>query len=111
MTAATGWSATATAAFSGALLVSAVTGIPVGRVIDRRGPRAVMTTGSVLGVVALLATALAPNLIAFTAAWLLAGVGSHVQILSSRRCEGSSRARACGALFVWVVSDLRPELG
>ncbi|WP_328690168.1 MFS transporter [Streptomyces phaeochromogenes] len=75
ITAATGWSTTATtAAFSGGLLVSALTGIPVGRVLDRRGPRAVMTTGSVLGVIAVLAIAYAPNLAAFTAAWLLAGV-------------------------------------
>ncbi|MFF8481882.1 MFS transporter [Streptomyces antibioticus] len=75
MTASTGWSTTATtAAFSGALLVSALAGIPVGRILDRRGPRAVMTTGSVLGVTAVLAIASAPNLIAFTAAWLLAGV-------------------------------------
>ncbi|MEU9240673.1 MFS transporter [Streptomyces sp. NPDC048385] len=75
ITAATGWSTTATtAAFSGALLVSALTGIPVGRILDRRGPRTVMTTGSVLGVIAVLAIAYAPNLAAFTAAWLLAGV-------------------------------------
>ena len=75
ITSATGWSATATtAAFSGALLVSALAGIPVGRILDRRGPRAVMTTGSVLGVAAVLAIAWAPNLAAFTAAWLLAGV-------------------------------------
>ncbi|UXY30886.1 MFS transporter [Streptomyces sp. HUAS TT20] len=73
--AATGWSTTATtAAFSGALLISALTGIPVGRILDRRGPRAVMTTGSVLGAVALLAIAHAPNLLTFTVAWLLAGM-------------------------------------
>ncbi|MDT0481897.1 MULTISPECIES: MFS transporter [Streptomyces] len=75
ITAATGWSTTATtAAFSGALLVSALAGIPVGRILDRRGPRAVMTTGSVLGVVAVPTIAYAPNLAVFTAAWLLAGV-------------------------------------
>ncbi|OPG10145.1 MFS transporter [Streptomyces sp. GKU 895] len=75
ITASTGWSSTSTtAAFSGALLVSAVTGIPVGRILDRRGPRAVMTTGSALGVAAVLAIACAPNLVAFTAAWLLAGI-------------------------------------
>ncbi|MGX1914267.1 MFS transporter [Streptomyces phaeochromogenes] len=75
ITAATGWSATATtAAFSGGLLVSALTGIPVGRILDRRGPRAVMTTGSLIGVIAVLAIAYAPNLAIFTAAWLLAGV-------------------------------------
>lgn len=75
ITADTGWSATATtAAFSAALLVSALTGIPVGRILDRRGPRAVMTTGSALGVIALLVLAYAPNLAVFTAGWLLAGV-------------------------------------
>lgn len=49
ITAATGWSATATGgwpatttAFSGALLISAVAGMPVGRILDRRGPRRVV---------------------------------------------------------------------
>jgi MFS family permease len=75
ITVATGWSATSTAAaFSGALLVSALTGIPVGRILDRHGPRAVMTTGSLIGVAAVLAIAYAPNLPIFAAAWLLAGV-------------------------------------
>ncbi|MGP4087851.1 MFS transporter, partial [Streptomyces sp. KR55] len=71
----TGWSATSTtAAFSGALLVSALIGIPVGRILDRIGPRAVMTTGSALGVAAVLLIANAPNLAVFAAAWMLAGV-------------------------------------
>ncbi|WP_329553628.1 MFS transporter [Streptomyces sp. NBC_00696] len=75
ITADTGWSTTSTtAAFSGALLVSAITGIPVGRILDRRGPRAVMTLGSVLGVTAVLLIASAPNLMVFTAGWLLAGM-------------------------------------
>ncbi|MGI3226122.1 MFS transporter [Streptomyces sp. GTA36] len=75
ITADTGWSTTSTtAAFSGALLVSAFTGIFVGRILDHRGPRAVMTIGSVLGVAAVLLLAYAPNLAVFTAAWLLAGV-------------------------------------
>lgn len=62
----TGWSTTATTgAFSAALIISALAGIPVGRILDRRGPRAVMTTGSLLGVVAVLAIAYAPNFLAF----------------------------------------------
>ncbi|KQV17582.1 MULTISPECIES: MFS transporter [unclassified Kitasatospora] len=74
ITAATGWSsARTTAAFSAALLVSALVGIPIGRVLDRHGPHVVMTTGSVLGVAALVGIALAPNLAIFSAAWLLAG--------------------------------------
>ncbi len=45
-TAATGRPAgAATAAFSLALVISALAGIRVGRILDQRGPRAVMTTG------------------------------------------------------------------
>ncbi len=75
ITADTGWSTTAaTAAFSAALLVSAAAGIPVGRILDRRGPRAVMTTGSALATASVLAIAAAPNLAVFTGSWLLAGM-------------------------------------
>ncbi len=75
ITADTGWSTTATTgAFSTALIVSALAGIPVGRILDHRGPRAVMTTGSVIGVASILAIARAPNLAVFTVAWLLAGL-------------------------------------
>ncbi|MEW9514796.1 MFS transporter [Streptomyces bacillaris] len=75
ITTATGWPAGATtAAFSAALLVSALAGIRVGRIIDRHGPRTVMTTGSVLGFLSVLIIASAPNLPAFTAGWLLAGL-------------------------------------
>ncbi|MFD7629774.1 MFS transporter [Streptomyces sp. NPDC059851] len=74
ITDATGWPASfTTAAFSAALIVSAVVGIYVGRVLDRRGPRTVMTAGSVLGPLSLLVVAAAPNLAVFTAGWLLAG--------------------------------------
>ncbi|MFJ5780327.1 MFS transporter [Streptomyces sp. NPDC093094] len=70
----TGWPAGATtAAFSAALVVSAVVGIFVGRVLDRRGPRAVMTAGSVLGPLSLLLVAAAPDLAVFVAGWLPAG--------------------------------------
>ncbi|WP_407661042.1 MFS transporter [Kitasatospora purpeofusca] len=74
ITADTGRSTPATtAAFSAALLVSALAGIPIGRILDRIGPHIVMTTGSLIGVAALIAAALAPNLPVFLAAWLLAG--------------------------------------
>ncbi|GGV72717.1 hypothetical protein GCM10010228_32570 [Streptomyces massasporeus] len=55
-------------------MASALTGIPVGRILDRRAARAVMTTGTVQGVVAVLSIAYAPNLAVFTAAWLMAAV-------------------------------------
>ncbi|MGC2998536.1 MFS transporter [Streptomyces sp. G35A] len=74
ITAATGWPAGATtAAFSLGLVVSALAGIPVGRVVDRHGPRAVMTAGSTLAAVSLLIVAAAPDLAVFTAGWALAG--------------------------------------
>ncbi|MFD3488774.1 MFS transporter [Streptomyces sp. NPDC058665] len=70
----TGWpSGATTGAFSLALLISAFAGIRVGRIIDHRGPRTVMTAGSALGVVSLLIVAAAPNLPVFFAGWLLAG--------------------------------------
>ncbi|MCF2530230.1 MFS transporter [Yinghuangia sp. KLBMP8922] len=71
----TGWSASAsTAAFSVALAVSGIVGIPVGRLLDRRGPHLLMTAGSAVAVLAVLAVAWAPNLWWFAAAWVLAGV-------------------------------------
>src|SRR5699024_8736715 len=70
----TGWSAVSvSAAFSVALVVSALAGVAVGRYVDRHGPRRVMTTGSILGVVALAVVAAAPNLLVFFAGWTLAG--------------------------------------
>jgi MFS family permease len=75
MAADTGWStAQLTAAFSLALVVSALVGVPVGRVLDRTGPRAVMTAGSVLAVPAVLAVATATSLPWFVASWVLVGV-------------------------------------
>ncbi|MFD5106323.1 MFS transporter [Streptomyces cinereoruber] len=75
ITAATGWSGTATmAAFSLALVVSGITGIRVGKIIDHRGPRTVMTAGSAAGVLSLVLVAAAPNLLVFFTGWLLAGL-------------------------------------
>ncbi|MEV6340722.1 MFS transporter [Nocardia vinacea] len=71
----TGWSAPViTAAFSISQLAAAITGVPIGRVIDRIGPRKVMTAASVLAVPALTVVATAPNLAVFYGGWLVAGV-------------------------------------
>ncbi|SDY53883.1 Predicted arabinose efflux permease, MFS family [Modestobacter sp. DSM 44400] len=75
ITADTGWSATSTtAAFSAGLVVSALAGVPVGRGLDRWGPRRVMTAGSLLAVPAIVGVALAPSYWCFLAAWCVVGV-------------------------------------
>ncbi|KAA0092075.1 MFS transporter [Mycolicibacterium sp. P1-18] len=71
----TGWSAPAvTAAFSAGLVTAAVVGIPVGRWLDRVGPRWIMTAGSALGCLTMVAVAAAPNYGWFVAAWIVGGV-------------------------------------
>ncbi|MEO5316772.1 MFS transporter [Pseudarthrobacter sp. CC12] len=70
----TGWDpAFVTGAFSAGLLVSAAAGIAVGRILDRTGPRTLMIGGSLVGILALVIVAAAPNLLVFFAAWLVAG--------------------------------------
>lgn len=72
----TGWSAQfVTLAFSGSLVVSALLGVPVGKLIDRHGPRWVMALGSLLSAAALALVAASDNSIVFAAAWILAGFG------------------------------------
>ena len=71
----TGWSiAAVTAGFSLGLVVAAVAGVPVGRLLDRYGPRPVMTAGTLLAIPAILAVAASQTLLEFLAAWAFAGV-------------------------------------
>lgn len=70
----TGWSLSALiAAFSGSQVTSAICGIAVGRIIDRYGPRIIMTSGSVLAIPAVLTIAYAQTYAVFFIGWLLAG--------------------------------------
>ncbi len=102
----TGWSAPAvTAAFSSALVTAAVLGLAVGRWLDRNGPRAVMTVGAVLGVLALLGVATAPNFGWFLAAWIVAGVAMS-GVLYAPAFAALTRwfgSRAVGALTVLTL--------
>lgn len=71
----TGWSHTAiTAALTFGLIVSAIAGLRVGKLLNVNGPRRLMTVGSLIGVVALLMVAWSPNLVWFYIAWLIAGL-------------------------------------
>ncbi|MBT2596430.1 MFS transporter [Arthrobacter sp. ISL-72] len=89
----TGWSDTAiTAAFSAGLIVSALAGIRVGRILDRHGPRLVMTAGAVLGTAALVLVGTAPALPWFIAAWLVAGPSADRPDLGGRLRRHGVRA-------------------
>ncbi|MBO9578364.1 MAG: MFS transporter [Microbacteriaceae bacterium] len=71
----TGWGlALVNGLFSVGLVVSALAGIVVGRVLDRRGPRLVMTTGSVLAVAGFAVVAVAPDPFVFALGWVVVGV-------------------------------------
>lgn len=71
----TGWSiVTVTLSFSGGLVASAAAGIVVGRWLDHRGPRMMMTVGSAIGSIGLVIVALAPGLVLFTVGWVIAGL-------------------------------------
>jgi len=70
-----GWSkAQITGAFSIAQLVLGVAAIPIGRWVDRSGPRALMTAGSIAATILLLAWSRVESIGAFYAIWALMGV-------------------------------------
>ena len=70
-----GWStAQLTGAFSLAILVSAVAGIPVGRYLDRHGPRGLMTLGAIAGALLVVAWSRVEGLLAFYALWTAIGL-------------------------------------
>lgn len=72
----TGWPlALVTGLFSISLVVSALAGIVVGRLLDSRGPRLVMTLGSIVGVAGFVVVALAPDPVVFGLGWAITGVG------------------------------------
>ena len=100
----TGWSISAiTGGFSTGLVVAAVVGVPVGRWLDRVGPRPIMTSGSVLAVPAVVGIAAAPTLPWFVAAWVLAGIAMAATLYppafaALTRWWGSRRVTALTAL-------------
>ena len=74
-----GWSTPAiTGAYSLALLVAMVLSPPLGRWLDRAGPRVPMTIGSVLGTVLLVAWSRVESLPAFYLIW--AGIGVAITL-------------------------------
>ena len=73
-----GWSAAQlNGAYTVGVAVSGLIAVPVGRWLERHGARGIMTAGSLLGVAALLLWARADTLLAFYAAFVLAGRGAE----------------------------------
>ncbi|MFE0753814.1 MFS transporter [Inquilinus sp. NPDC058860] len=71
----TGWSHTLVhGGFSAALLVMGLSSAWIGRLIDRRGGRFVMTAGSVLSALGCAGLALARDPVSYYAAWLVLGL-------------------------------------
>jgi MFS family permease len=69
-----GWSiATLTGAYSLALLISGLAAIPVGRWLDRNGPRGLMTAGSIFGTLLVIAWATVDNVAVYYLIWI--GIG------------------------------------
>jgi MFS family permease len=94
-----------TGAFSLALLVSAVAGIAVGRYLDRRSPRGLMTAGSIAATALVVAWSQVEGLAAFYALWIAIGVVMAVvlyepafTVLAKWFPDASERRRAMTAL-------------
>jgi MFS family permease len=70
-----GWSiAQMTGAYSAAILISGLAAIPVGRWLDRHGPRWLMTAGSIAATALVVAWSRVDSLILFYVVWGLIGV-------------------------------------
>ena len=95
-----GWSPPQiTGAYSLALLVAMALSVPLGRWLDRSGPRLPMTIGSILGTLLLLAWSRVESLPAFYAVWAGMGVAMALAlyepafaVVSAWFARGRSRA-------------------
>ncbi len=77
----TGWSRTTIfGGFSAALVVMGLASPFIGRLVDWRGGRLVMSAGSILTALALLAMAASWNLASFYAAWILLGLAMRMTL-------------------------------
>lgn len=108
---ATGWTRVQTGlAFTAALLVSAVLAPRVGRHLDRRGGRNLLSGGALCGAAAFVILALSSDYGVFLCAWLLAGLAMTLTFYEAaftvlgQHVAGAPRTRA--TLTVTLVAGL-----
>jgi hypothetical protein len=104
-----------TAVFSGALLMSGLVAAPVGRWLDRWGPRGVMTVGAVAATGLLVAWSRADSLVVLALVW--AGIGvCHALVLYEPAFAAVTgwfadvRARAKALLVITLLGGLASTL-
>ncbi len=103
----TGWPvALVTLSFSSGLVASAVAGVFVGKWLDERGPRLIMTVGSVVGPLGVVLVALAPNLAVFTVGWVIAGLAQSAVLYQAAFTVIARRygARRRGAMTILTLA-------
>ncbi|WP_426183496.1 MFS transporter [Microbacterium sp. TWP3-1-2b2] len=103
----TGWPvALVTLSFSSGLIASAAAGVVVGRWLDERGPRLIMTLGSVVGPAGLIVVVLAPNLAVFTIGWVIAGIAQSAVLYQAAFTVIARRygARRRGAMTILTLA-------
>lgn len=103
----TGWPvALVTLSFSSGLVASAAAGVFVGRWLDERGPRLIMTVGSIVGPIGLVVVAAAPDLAMFTVGWVIAGVAQSAVLYQAAFTVIARRygARRRGAMTILTLA-------
>lgn len=103
----TAWPLTVvTGLFSVGLIASALVGVPVGRRLDRQGPRGIMTLGSAMGSAGLVIVALAPDPLWFGIGWVVAGCAQSAVLYQAAFTVLARRyhARRRGAMTVLTLA-------
>ena len=89
--------------FTAGLLVSGVLAPLAGRLVDARGGRLVLSTGSVLGALAMAILAIAPNAEVMVIGWLVAGAAMAACLYDPAFATLSQHA---GERYRWAVTAL-----
>jgi MFS family permease len=100
-----GWSlAQLNTAYAAGLLVSALVAVPIGRWIDARGARTVMTTGSLLSIGVLIGWSFVDTLSAFFVLFVVAGVAMAMTLYEPAFAVTTSWFRVHRARAVMIIT-------